>query len=168
MEFECSTVAQIKSQGFIGFRTVKELRAARLAGVPTNRGVYLIIRDNQLAPTFLPASTGGHFKKKDPSVDMATLRSRWVATSPVLYIGKGGGEGINQNLFSRLSLYMQFGAGNACGHWGGRYIWQLADADSLEVCWMETPNQEPRMVEKSMIEIFVARHGKRPFANIQG
>jgi len=62
---------------------------------------------------------------------------------------------------------MQFGQGKAVGHYGGRYIWQLQDAKDLVVCWKVTLDDEPRVVEKQMIEEFKAAHGgKRPFANL--
>ncbi len=73
-----------------------------------------------------------------------------------------------QHLFSRLGLYLRFGQGDPCGHWGGRYIWQLGDADSLEVCWKETPGQSPRDIDKAMIATFADQHGKYPYANING
>jgi hypothetical protein len=71
-------------------------------------------------------------------------------------------------LKSRLKQYMDFGAGKLVGHKGGRYIWQLADSDKLQICWMPTQSEEPEKVERRLIQMFKAVHGKRPFANLQG
>lgn len=64
---------------------------------------------------------------------------------------------------------MQFGQGEPIGHWGGRLIWQLKDAKDLIVCWKVLgKDEEPREVEKEMIQAFKKGHdGKRPFANLQ-
>ena len=58
-----------------------------------------------------------------------------------------------------------FGAGKTVGHWGGRLIWQLADADQLIVAWKETPGRVPRQVEAELIRLFRQQYGKPPFAN---
>ena len=60
---------------------------------------------------------------------------------------------------------MRFGSGNEVGHWGGRLIWQLADADDLIVCWCET-EEDSRDVERNLIEKFTDEFGDRPFANL--
>jgi len=51
-------------------------------------------------------------------------------------------------------------------HWGGRYIWQLADADELVTCWKTTPKSDPTREELKLLQAFTARYGKRPFANL--
>ena len=61
---------------------------------------------------------------------------------------------------------MRFGSGKNVGHYGGRYIWQLADSDDLVVCWKCV--EDSRRVEAAMIAEFKKNHnGKRPFANLQ-
>jgi len=44
-------------------------------------------------------------------------------------------------------------------------IWQLVDADELQVAWKPLDDVEPVVVEQQMIDSFVAKHGKFPFAN---
>lgn len=80
----------------------------------------------------------------------------------MIYIGKAA------VLRDRLRGYMRFGEGKPAPHWGGRYIWQLADAKSLLVCWKATPDEAPRLVERRLIQEFCAQYGKRPFANLSG
>ena len=61
---------------------------------------------------------------------------------------------------------MKFGSGKPVGHRGGRYIWQLADADDLVVCW-KVLSTDPREYERQMISDFKTAHnGYRPFANL--
>jgi hypothetical protein len=92
--------------------------------------------------------------------------TNWVNKAKVVYIGKAGGSGSNATLQSRLGQYMKFGLGKPSGHWGGRYIWQLADYSDLLVAWLPTPNDEPKDVETDLIEAFRHEYGQRPFANL--
>ena len=155
----------IRESGFDGFQSIEQLRSTKLQQVPGEMGVYLIIRRETAAPLFLSKSTGGHFKGKDPTVDLVKLQQAWVSGSPAVYIGKAGGLASKSTLRSRLSAYFRFGLGVPCGHWGGRYIWQLPDADKLIVCWKRTGSAEPREVEKKMISDFVLAYKARPYAN---
>ena len=128
--------------------------------------MYLILRTAADAPRFLPRSTGGHFKGNDPSVDCAVLTDRWIDSALIIYIGTAGGDGLDATLKTRLRPYLRFGEGKRIGHWGGRYIWQLADAENLVVCWKATPDEEPIAVEHRLIDRFGASfHGALPFAN---
>jgi hypothetical protein len=74
-------------------------------------------------------SPGGHFKEKDPTVTIPELQANWVADSSVIYIGKADAAR------KRLMQFAKFGAGQKIGHWGGRYIWQLADSNDQLVAW---------------------------------
>ena len=111
-------------------------------------------------PSFLSVSLGGRFKGKDPTVSSRELCENWVTGTPVVYIGKA------TSLRARLRQYRDFGNGKPVGHWGGRYIWQLADAAELLVAWKPTAG-EPRTIEAEMIAAFVQQFGKRPFANLK-
>jgi hypothetical protein len=149
--------SRLSVAGFEGWVTFSEL-ADRLPKVPRTGGVYVVSRDGT-KPDFLSASTGGHFKGRDPSVSRDALDANWVDGAPVVYIGKA------DNLRRRLQEFMHFGAGEPVGHWGGRLIWQLRDSGSLLVAWVETPSRIPREVEVQMIDAFKAAWRKPPFAN---
>jgi hypothetical protein len=85
-----------------------------------------------------------------------------VPGTPVAYIGKG------DNIRDRLYDYAAFGAGRRRPHWGGRYIWQLADRDELVVAWKPCqPEQTAAAFEAELVKSFKAVNGGRlPFANI--
>lgn len=125
----------LRSDGFTGFVTVRDLRASKLSCVPGMRddiGFYVMLRMQEGLPTFLSASTGGHFKGRDPNVALDMLRGRWIADSPIVYIGKAGAPGKSATLRSRLKQYLDFGAGRPIGHWGGRYT--MASAQLCGSC----------------------------------
>jgi len=162
----------IRKAGFVGFKTIKELRDTKLNDVPGNPdendiGVYLVLRLDTNPPVFMSQSIGGHFKKKNPTVSLADLQSNWVEGPLVIYVGKAGAPSKQATLRSRLKQYLSFGAGRPVGHWGGRLIWQLAKSEEFVICWKRTPDDVPREVEKQIILEFKAGYaGKRPFANL--
>lgn len=149
-------------KGFDGFVTFDELRNGGLDEVPPSGGVYVVIRRSKEDPVFLDESCGGHFKGKNPGELVDVLTAKWVADTPVVYIGKG------DSLRRRLKEYAAFGAGRPVGHWGGRYIWQLADRDELLVAWKRCEDgRTAAELEGELVAGFKAANGGRlPFANI--
>lgn len=158
--------ASLVSMGFHGFTSIGRLKSDGYNEIPPTPGIYVVLRQSLGTGAFLLVSIGGHFKGKDPSVSIAELQENWVADAHVLYIGKAGGSASAATLASRIRQYIEFGKGKPIGHWGGRYIWQLADSDSLLVAWKELSRDEPRAVEQSLIEGFELRYGRMPFANL--
>ena len=152
-------ITDLQAEGFVGFVTIADL-GSTLDAVPDAPGVYQVIYERQTEPQFLTVGTGGHFKGQDPNVAIAELRAKWILGSAVVYIGKA------TSLRRRIRELLRFGAGRRVAHRGGRYLWQIKEASSLKICWM--PCAQPRTVEKEMIQRFVDRYGKRPFANLVG
>jgi hypothetical protein len=54
-------------KGFAGFVTFEELRT-RLAEVPSEGGVYIVLRENGAPAEFRDVNPGGRFKGRDPTV----------------------------------------------------------------------------------------------------
>lgn len=158
----------MRADGLTGFLTIAQLHHSKLKEVPRKRGIYFVLRLTSTPPLFRDVSTGGYHKGKDPTVEKEVLASRWIASSPVVYIGKAGATDNVSCLRSRLTAYLSFGKGSRSGHWGGRYIWQLADANDLVVCWKTIEDTEPRSVEKQLIQEFIEQFRARPFANCTG
>ena len=165
IEVDFNDIDSLKNYGFTGFKTMSELMFYD-APIAREKGVYLILRNEKSDPSFVQTGSGGHFKGKDPNVSIACLQQEWVAGAIVVYIGKAGGDNSSATLQSRLRQYLRFGQGGNVGHWGGRLIWQLKDASDLIVCWKALPIEDPRAVEAGLIQQFVSRFSKRPFANL--
>jgi hypothetical protein len=175
---------KLREAGFEGFKTFKEIEKLfneiRFAKHPkdasyhddssyslNNKGVYLVLNpDYEKEPEFRPIGTGGHPKGKDPNVTIDELKSNWVDNSLVVYIGKAGGDGEKATLQSRLKQYLRFGQEKKSPHGGGRFIWQLKNSADLIVCWKRLPNDDPRDVERQLIQDFKSVFSKRPFANL--
>ena len=156
---EPAFVNALKMDVFNGFVRVFNLRGEALKDIPDVPGVYMVLRDSVEKPDFLVRGSGGYFKGKDPNVPLSELCANWVEGANVLYIGKA------KSLRKRISQYLRFGDGKPVGHWGGRYIWQLADAQELIFCWMPVIG-DADAVETEMICRFREHYGSRPFANL--
>jgi hypothetical protein len=156
-----TTRAELEQLGFEGFVRFQDLPDT---DVPTAAGVYAVLRAGSDQPvTFLTTSPAGIIGGRDPSVSLDTLAEAWVNEVEVLYFGKASGSG--GGLRRRLGTYRRHGAGRPSRHWGGRYIWQLGDADQLLVAWKLTPSEKPEIAEACLIRQFVVATGQRPFAN---
>ncbi len=158
--------AGLEARGFKGFARFASLPSSN---VPGGAGVYVVYRESLSPPRFLEVSGGGHFKGRDPSVPVDVLYAEWVTGTHVMNIGKAAiSASGRRGLTKRLDEYRQFGEGRPVGHWGGRYIWQLADSAALLVAWKVTPGQDPRVVERDYISCFKKKYdNRRPFANRQ-
>lgn len=153
------TAAGLAHSGFVGFVALVDLEAG---SVPIDPGVYVVLRSTDDPPEFEPESPAGWFKDRNPSVSPAVLEQAWISGAQVVYIGKAGGK---SGLRRRLNDYRRHGSGRRVGHWGGRFIWQLADRKELLVAWQTTPDVDPEVIESQLISEFAQTYGGRPFAN---
>lgn len=153
---------ELRARGFEGFIGFKDVNPADL---PTQPGVYVILRENDALPSFLTRSPAGWFKGKDPTVPVAELEESWPDGAHCVYIGKAASPTPRRHLRKRLTEFRRYGDGEPVGHQGGRRIWQLADADDFIVAWMRTPDRDPDQVESELIAEFVETHGRRPIGN---
>lgn len=123
---------------------------------PKSPGIYLIWRPR--APVrFLEESMAGRFEGRDPSVSDAVLRANWVEGAEVVYIG-----GTRLPLAERVQELAEFGKGVPKRNWGGRLLWQLADAGALLVWWRASGDLS---LKAELLDRFRAQYGKLPFAN---
>jgi hypothetical protein len=155
----------LEQQGFSGF---VRLCAVADSELPQEAGVYVVVRASDEEPEFLSESIGGHFKGHDPSVSLAKLERKWVSGAQVLYVGKADSRQKGSALRQRIKEFRNFGAGKPVGHWGGRYIWQLADSAELLIAWRVTkPEEAPQVAESKLIEEFWQQYNALPFANLR-
>jgi hypothetical protein len=156
------TRLELEHTGFEGWIPARDLcRETVPKGVG---GVYIAYRAADEPPTFLPKSTAGTHKGRDPTIPIVDLQGAWVAESRVVYIGKAHATSTS-DLQRRVWAFVRQGRGGRAGHWGGRATWQLVDGSNLLITWMAT-DRDPRAVEREMLAAFVKVHGKLPFANL--
>lgn len=151
--------AGLSRLGFSGFKTVAQLRDTDCHSVPEGPGVYVVFSvDPEVR--FRDSSSGGHFKGREPSVPTRVLEEKWVDGAEVLYLGR------SIDLRRRVRTLVRFGAGRPVGHWGGRYLWQLDDSESLIVAWLDSA--EPEASETHLLQLFREEFGGHlPFANLR-
>ncbi len=159
---EFDTITGLQNQGFEGFLTVADLRGGNFGDIPEVPGVYILVRECRSYPDFLEVGTGGHFKNRDPNKSVAELKKEWVEVALIVYIGQ-----TSRGLRERIDELIKFGEEEPIGHWGGRLVWQLKDAERLQVCWKELKEADPLSVEKKLIQAFRAQYKARPFANLR-
>jgi hypothetical protein len=157
----------IKRDDFEGFISVESLRKGISPYVPTVKGIYQILDLSGQEPIFKKKNKAGRFRGENPTVDVNELKKNWVQNTIVLYIDQAGGGTSSATLNSRIRQLISFGGGKPIAHWGGRYLWQLENAQNLTLCWKLTPKSDPAKLKKDYIRRFVADYGNLPFANLK-
>jgi hypothetical protein len=166
MNYRFNSIDAIRQSGFVGFVKISALQESKCCNVPDVSGVYMVLRTAKTRRKFQCDSRGGHFKGRNPAVPVERLESKWVEGTLVVNIGKAGPTR-KRTLRNRLAEFMRFGQREPVAHWGGRYIWQVADSRDLLVCWKATPDVHPRVEESRLITEFEAAYRKLPFANLR-
>lgn len=162
-------IQTLEHQGFTGWTALNELTNCWRDRIPQEPGVYVVVRPSYSPPEFLETNPTRSVRRKrglrNPTLAREELETRWVSSSPIVYIGKAGGGGSKAALLTRIGQYLMHGQGLGSNHWGGRAIWQLADSAELLMAWMPTPDEDAELVEKRMLREFRTEHGALPFAN---
>lgn len=152
----------LESQGFQGFASVAEMRDSELRAAPTLPGVYAVLRHAADRPRFLVRNPAGHFKGDDPTAPRAVLASLWNSASQVVYLGA-----TTRPLRTRLKELVAFGSGQPVGHWGGRVMWQIANAMELLIAW-RTTSRTPSDLKSELLREHERLVHRVPFANLRG
>lgn len=143
-------------RGLVGFQLLRQL-PRRCARVPSGSGIYVVTLDPPVTG-FLARSVGGNFKGSDPTVPVGLLEDTRLEGVPTLYIGRA------TDLRKRVDLLARYGRGEPVGHEGGRYLWQIAEHDSLRVAWKL--DSDPVGAEAELLDEFETAYGQLPFANL--
>ena len=166
MDGDFGTVAGLRAMGFEGFRSVRDLRRDDCRDLPRENGVYLLVRDRAGEPRFNVKGTAASWRGQNPNVKVDELKEKWVAGAIVMYVGRAAGTGVRGKLQQRIKRWLRFGEGKNVAHWGGRYVWQLADAYDLPVAWKACKDAVRQ--EVALLKAFEDKYGAMPFANLPG
>jgi hypothetical protein len=153
MAFDQQHLTELGFSGLVPLRSLPP----RCRDIPDLPGIYAVTLDARPV-TFLAHSVGGRFKRKHPTVPIEVLERKWVDGTETVYVGRAS------SLRDRLGLLARFGRGDAVGHWGGRYLWQLAALDELRVAWRV--ERDPVQGERKLLDSFEVAMGALPFANL--
>ena len=164
----------LKSRNYIKVSDYQYIGNEVFNNIPCTKGIYFVINEYGYPENgFLTIGTGGHFKSKDPNVDVEKLWQNWVESTSILYIGRAGGTSNNGRVYNstlneRVKALIKFGHNRSVGHWGGRYLWQHEDSMNFKIYWfsMTEDKQNPVDLERELIIQFKNHYGKRPFANL--
>ncbi len=156
------TPLSLRRHGFDGFVPVADLRADHYRAVPDRDGewlggVYIALCVPTAAPRFKRSN-----RRDEWTLPLADLRERWVAASPVVYIGKADATDAGNCLRKRVTRYLRA----STSHTGGKPTWQLAGWDELTIAWrVVDASDDPRTEENALLAEHVASFGRHPFAN---
>jgi hypothetical protein len=163
----------MKLLGFAKSKSVFEFKktvSGHSFNVPKKSGIYVIVYEGAGMPKFKSTGTGPRmYRDRFVNISIKKLKNKWVnfngKKDKIVYIGKAG-PSKNRTLNRRIKEYIKFGSGKEANHYGGRYVWQIAEQGRLAVCWKISKN--PGEEEKMMLKNFKEEHGGRlPFANIK-
>ena len=155
-----NNIEEIKKYGFKGFESVKDLREDS-SRIPKKKGVYLVLKPQDMDVDFLETGTGGH-TKGNPNVSRDKLKAKRIENMLVLYVGRTG-----RTLYKRINELLRFGQGENIDHWGGRYLWQINHSEELVICWKEMQDEDPEEIKNRLLLDFESKYSKLPFANRQ-
>lgn len=163
------SIASLSAYGFMGFVPLRDWDESLTRGSTKSdvEGVYVVVRESTLVPTFLDED---HRKPRPKRWSAEAAADRWVPGVQVLYFGKGplrsSKSKRQQGLARRVSELQKHGYKGGANHYGGELLWQIDDADALLIAWKPLAQGESAAIESGLIRGFDRIMGRQPFANV--
>jgi hypothetical protein len=129
-----------------------------LSRIPARPCIYAVVWAGSEEPNVIGRSTGGWFKRKDPTVDAAVAQVELVPGSATLYIGRAqnGRADSNYSRGSAEASLSHTGAGATSG--------SCTSPGRLLVGWRE--EADPVRAEAELLDEFESHFGQLPYANL--
>ena len=105
--FDFGNLKKLAKLGFEGRSTIACLMESRKV-IPSDHGIYLVVRISKKKVGFLLKSSGDHINGRDTTESVPILKECWLTGPKVLYIGKAGGSSNETTLRGRLNQYLRF------------------------------------------------------------
>ncbi len=159
--------SDLEALGFTGFTTIRELRKnLPKSGELNQRGIYAVVCSPTYKPTFIDPDKARENCNVIIPWSLEKLQKKWVSGVEVLYFGKAGTDINHQSLRKRITELIRHSQGKTTKqgpHKGGELLWQLKGYEGFEVGLY--PTDEPDKEENRLINLFITKTGKIPFAN---
>lgn len=147
---------------FHNFCSVKQLNERGFTHILDAKGVYVIIKPENMKINFLPDTTAiTGYNGSNMLYDINTLEDKFEKSDKkILYIGKAGGR---NKLRKRIKQLIQYGYKEVNNHRGGRAIWQIENNRDLLLGYFVCSN--PENMEKELLKEYFNKNGVLPVAN---
>ncbi|MDR3598834.1 hypothetical protein [Clostridium sp.] len=147
-------IKELKNKGYKGFIRIGSLKN-NYSILPELSGVYLILIPKDFIVKFLKDGT----TNSGDSINY--LQNNWVKGAKILYIGSSNNlrKHVKQLVDSRNNSVDRFP--------GGRHLWKLKDSLDLLISWNVIDTNECKQEKKYLLNEFMVRYSKPPFANCQ-
>ncbi len=175
-ELKSLDTTNVKSLLANGFSIAGKLGDLLAGGLPDNldlasSGVYAISAPADYMPEYISPKAALKARNVINPWEVARLATKWVEGVEVVYYGLAGRD-TPRSLGARLGDFLEHGRGNTTDrgpHKGGEILWQLKGFEAFTL-WVHSTSGPPmpRQYEEKLIQRFVDKTGKLPFANRQG
>ena len=158
----------LMAQGFTGFQTIRNLQRNGLPrSEELNRhGIYAVVSSPSYSPEFIGPDGARRNRNVITPWSFEKLSQKWVPGVQVLYFGMAGTRERRGTLRRRIGDLTRHCMGKTTKqgpHKGGELLWQLSGYEDFELGYL--PTEEPESEERRLINIFLEKTGKLPFAN---
>lgn len=122
---------------FKGFIPIRDLRGDKIKEVPTNPGLYVVLREDDTEPNFLDKNVADFYTKKSYTFDIELLKERWVKGQHLIYISAA------KSLRQKIRWYLKYKKGfEHETKIAGRIIWQIEGHNDFVIAWQEEDDRK--------------------------